>query len=167
MPKKQAIKEKEEEKVEDIEEQNAGELIEIRRVAMTPERLDDIKKYVDFLVRGELKPIKQELEPIILQLKVLTEQYRKLLEKKPEDLQLIEPKSGELSLPTFMALNDIIALYNEGKISLGRAAELSRLKYDVMIDELQKRGIKLRLGPEDLEEALQEERVFRETMKRS
>ncbi len=57
--------------------------------------------------------------------------------------------------------------YKQGLISLGRAAEIARLPYDVMIDELERRGISLHFGPESAEKAEQEERRFYEMAKRS
>lgn len=43
--------------------------------------------------------------------------------------------------------------YDAGLISLGRAAEIAGLPYDEMIDEIQRRGKKLRFNPSSLEEA--------------
>jgi predicted HTH domain antitoxin len=61
----------------------------------------------------------------------------------------------------------VLSMYEHGNISLGRAAELCNLKYDKMIDKLMEKGIKLKFGPENINEALEEEKKFRAKMKRS
>ncbi|PSG99742.1 MAG: hypothetical protein BRC28_03120 [Nanohaloarchaea archaeon SW_4_43_9] len=45
-----------------------------------------------------------------------------------------------------------VELYEEEKISLGRAAELADLSYEEIKEELSGRGIEIRRGPESVEE---------------
>ena len=51
----------------------------------------------------------------------------------------------------------IYGLYKEGKISLGKAAELCGLYYDELLEELKKRKLPLLLGARKLEEARKED----------
>ena len=56
-----------------------------------------------------------------------------------------------------------IELYLAGKVSIGRAAELSELLFDVFHEELSRRKILRRGGPstvEEMEEELQKARSF-------
>lgn len=49
-----------------------------------------------------------------------------------------------------------VKLYTDGKISLGKAAELAGMSFDEMKDVLMQRGIKPKLGIETISEALDE-----------
>ncbi|PSH01576.1 MAG: hypothetical protein BRC27_01700, partial [Nanohaloarchaea archaeon SW_10_44_10] len=49
-----------------------------------------------------------------------------------------------------------VELYEEEKISLGRAAEIADLNYEDMKEEFSSRGIELRRGPESVEEMEEE-----------
>jgi len=53
-------------------------------------------------------------------------------------------------------------LYSKGKISIGMAAELAGVSYERMRDILAARDIKLRLGPESVEEAEQEYKAIKQ-----
>lgn len=68
---------------------------------------------------------------------------------------------------TPFALEIAIGNYQRGLISLGRAAEMASLHYDTLMNELERRGIQLRLGPATPEEAEREERRFFERVRRS
>lgn len=52
-----------------------------------------------------------------------------------------------------VSLSFALSRYKAGLVSLGRAAEIAGLPYDKMMDELQKHGISLRIGPSSVEEA--------------
>jgi predicted HTH domain antitoxin len=54
--------------------------------------------------------------------------------------------------------------YQTEDISLAKAAALAGTSYDHMRETLVKRGIQPRLGPESIEEALDELRVLKETL---
>lgn len=51
-----------------------------------------------------------------------------------------------------LRLDLAVELYEEEKISLGRAAEIADLSYEDMKEELSNRGIEIRRGPESVEE---------------
>ena len=71
------------------------------------------------------------------------------------------------SNPEKMDILDIVASSYESKIiSLGRAAELTELKYMDLITEFSKKGIKLFFGPETIEKAEEESRIIREMLVR-
>lgn len=79
----------------------------------------------------------------------------------PSDLK----KLSGLTLQQLEELNKLllaIELYLEGKISIGKAAELSGLKFDIFHDELQKRKIQRRVHStrEELDHELDEIKQF-------
>jgi predicted HTH domain antitoxin len=51
------------------------------------------------------------------------------------------------------------------EISLGKAAELSELTYDKMLEEVRRRCLALSFGPQDLHEAQEEEKVLETYLK--
>lgn len=57
-----------------------------------------------------------------------------------------------------------IELYLEGKISLGKAVDLSDTSYDELYDFLKERGHKIRIGPKTLHEAEQEYAMAKERL---
>lgn len=57
-----------------------------------------------------------------------------------------------------------VELYMEGKVSLGRAAELADVSYDDFWDFLKERGHKIRAGPKSLKEAEREYKVAKERL---
>jgi len=57
-----------------------------------------------------------------------------------------------------------IELYNDGKISFGRAAELAGVPYDEFYTILRERGHKIRIGPKTLKEAEDEYKVVKERL---
>ena len=59
----------------------------------------------------------------------------------------------------------VIAAYEDGEVSLAKAGELAGLSYEEMKEVLRQRGVKLRLGPETKEDALEEVRTIREALR--
>ncbi len=59
-----------------------------------------------------------------------------------------------------------VELYMEGKVSLGKAAELAGVSYDEFWDSLKERGHKIRVGPKSLEEAEREYKAAKEYLKK-
>ena len=59
-----------------------------------------------------------------------------------------------------------VELYMEGRISLGRAAELADVSYDEFWDSLRERGHKIRVGPKTLKEAEREYKATKEYLKK-
>ncbi|KPV65319.1 MAG: hypothetical protein AOA65_0264 [Candidatus Bathyarchaeota archaeon BA1] len=57
-----------------------------------------------------------------------------------------------------------VELYMEGRVSLGRAAELADISYDDFWDFLKERGHKIRAGPKNLKEAQREYKVAKERL---
>jgi len=57
-----------------------------------------------------------------------------------------------------------VELYIEGKVSLGRAAELAGVPYDEFFAILKERGHKIRIGPKTLKEAEREYKVAKERL---
>jgi len=57
-----------------------------------------------------------------------------------------------------------VELYLEGKISLGKAVELSDAGYDEFYGFLKERGHKIRIGPKTLHEAEQEYTIAKERL---
>jgi predicted HTH domain antitoxin len=55
-----------------------------------------------------------------------------------------------------------VELYRAGKISLGRAAEISGLDYEMMKELLSVRGIPINRGPVSVSEAQREYSCFRD-----
>ncbi|MCK5109733.1 MAG: UPF0175 family protein [Methanosarcinales archaeon] len=55
-----------------------------------------------------------------------------------------------------------VRLYTDGKISLGKAAELAGISFDEMKEVLMQRGIKPKLGTRTISEALDEIDVLKE-----
>lgn len=156
MPKKHVAKPQETESKGEIE------FVEEKRTRLDIQTQDDMKKYVGFLVREELTPMKDELLALIQEGKILTQNLKhSLLEFN--NLQLTIEQSHLFKFKE----EDVLSLYEKGNISLGRAAELCNLKYDKMIDKLLEKRIKLKFGPENIDEALEEERAFRTKMQRS
>lgn len=56
--------------------------------------------------------------------------------------------------------------YMEGRVSLGKAAELAGVSYDDFWDFLKDRGLKIRAGPKSIEEAEREYRAAQEHLKK-
>lgn len=61
--------------------------------------------------------------------------------------------SASVSGPHSRRIENAAERYKEGRISLGRAAEISNIPYREMIEELKNRDIKIRFGPKSIEEA--------------
>jgi len=59
-----------------------------------------------------------------------------------------------------------VELYMDGRISLGRAAELAGVSYDDFWSFLRDRGLKIRAGPRSLEEAEMEYRAAKRHLKK-
>lgn len=59
-----------------------------------------------------------------------------------------------------------VELYMDGRISLGRAAELAGVSYDDFWSFLRDRGLKIRAGPRNLEEAEMEYRAAKRHLKK-
>jgi len=78
-----------------------------------------------------------------------------------EDLAMLRPSSS-LSSEVERALQ----LYRMGEVSFGKAAELSLLNYDEMMEEVKRRGLALSFGPKTLQEAEEEEQVLKEYLRR-
>lgn len=154
MPKKAVAKPQE------IESGEGSELIEERRTRLDAQTQDDMKKYVGFLVRCELEPINGQLSALVQEVKPLLQKLQQSL-LEFNNLKLMVEQSSFLKFDE----KEVLSLYEQGNISLGRAAELCNLKYDKMIDKLAEKGIKLKFGPENIEEALKEEKAFRAKMK--
>ena len=57
-----------------------------------------------------------------------------------------------------------VELYIEGRVSLGRAAELAGVPYDEFYVFLKERGHKIRIGPKTLKEAEREYKVAKERL---
>jgi len=58
-----------------------------------------------------------------------------------------------------------VELYQKGDISMGKAAEIAGIGYEDMRQILKARGIKVRIGPETVEEAKKEVKEFRKRRK--
>ena len=58
-----------------------------------------------------------------------------------------------------------IEAYDDGEVSLAKAGELAGLNYEEMKEVLVQRGVKLRLGPETKDDALEEVRAIREALR--
>ncbi len=59
-----------------------------------------------------------------------------------------------------------VELYMDGKVSLGRAAELAGVSYDEFWDSLKERGHKIRVGPKSLAEAESEHKAAKEHLEK-
>jgi len=154
MPKKELTKSQE------IKSGESSELIEERRIRLDEQTQDDMKQYTEFFVKNELKPIKDQLFAFMQEAKTLIPKFEQSL-LEFNKLKLMVEQSSSLKLGEKV----VLSLYQQDMISLGRAAELCNLKYDKMIDKLVEEGIKLKFGPENTEEALEEEKAFRAKMK--
>lgn len=55
-----------------------------------------------------------------------------------------------------LPMDEVVKRYSEGKLSLGHAALLADVSYVEMIDELERRGVPLRFGPDSIAEARKE-----------
>lgn len=77
-----------------------------------------------------------------------------LMENVEKDIWFSKGTNDYLPFHSRKVIVDIAAeQYEGGLISLGRAAEIAGLKYDTMLDELEKRGIAPHFGPPSIEEA--------------
>lgn len=57
-----------------------------------------------------------------------------------------------------------VDLYNDGRISLGKAAELADVSYDEFYAILKARGHKIRIGPRTLEKAEEEYKAVKDQL---
>ena len=73
--------------------------------------------------------------------------------KVPRDLMKLLGHEDVDALERHSRLILAVELYNEGKVSLGRAAELADVSYEAFFQFLRKKGHKIRVGPKTLEEA--------------
>ena len=73
--------------------------------------------------------------------------------KVPRDLMKLLGHEDVDALERHSKLIFAVELYNEGKVSLGKAAELADVSYDAFFHFLREKGHKIRVGPKTLEEA--------------
>jgi len=86
-----------------------------------------------------------------LEMPLIFEQLIKLQQQQPDFVNKIVTPLLQLDKKLWRAL--VINMYQDGKINLGKAAELLELHELELRDQFIKLGIPLRLGPATLEEA--------------
>lgn len=96
----------------------------------------------------------------------------------PEEVKAIEERAKEAAVDKSTALRQLLKLgikqfnleraldlYKQGKISLGKAAEIANISIWEMMDIMKERGISLDLGKDDFEKGVENiKRVFKVKM---